>query len=120
MIFGTTDNSSRHEAKTAEDLNKGRAGACESVSGGQWVMRIPADYVESTPPEEGVDPEEDNDDPTFPYTPYGSSRSVGLSSPVRIIRISYSQSSFIRLGPELRLNDFDDCSYLFFLNQSLA
>lgn len=117
IMFGATDNSDRGNAKTEEDLLKGQSGICGSLYGGQWEMRIPEDYVEA-PPSEKAD--EDNDEPTLPYAPAGNIRGVGLGDPVKTIRIGYRNSQFIRLGPELRLQDFDECTFVFFLNQSLA
>jgi hypothetical protein len=116
-MFGATDNSERGEAKTEQDLMKGRAGICGSLYGGQWEMRIPEDYIDAPP---AVDTDKDNDDPTFPYVPAGNIRGVGLDDPVKTIGISYRKDQFIRFSPNLRLQDFDECMFIFCLSASLA
>jgi hypothetical protein len=117
IMFGATDNSERGEAKTEQDLMKGRAGICGSLYGGQWEMRIPEDYIDAPP---AVDTDKDNDDPTFPYVPAGNIRGVGLDDPVKTIGISYRKDQFIRFSPNLRLQDFDECMFIFCLSASLA
>ena len=117
IMFGATDNSERGEAKTEQDLLKGQSGICGSLYGGQWEMRIPEDRVDAPPAE---DPDDDNDEPTFPYVPAGNIRGVGLDDPVKTIRISYRKDQFIRFSPDLRLQDLDECIFIFFLNACLA
>lgn len=117
LLFGATDNSERGDAKTEQDLLRGGAGICGSLYGGQWEMRIPEAGADA-PPTESTD--DDNDEPTFPYIPAGNIRGVGLDDPVKAIRISYRKDGFIRFSPDLRLQDFDECMFIFFLNASLA
>lgn len=116
FMFGATDNSTRSETSTAEDLAKARSGIGESMCGGQWEMRIPENQTE---PASDNAAKEDEDESRLKYQPAGSFTSVG-QDPVKTIRVRYSRDRFIRFMPGPTLQDLDECSFLFCLNRRLA
>jgi hypothetical protein len=113
-LFGAADNDARLGARTEVQLAKGRSGISESMCVGQWEMRIPEDSQELE-----ISANADEGDGRFKYELTGSSRSAGLD-PVKAIRVRYGRDSFIRLTPEPRLQDIDECMFLFSLNRRLA
>src|ERR1039458_4940009 len=116
FMFGATDNSARSEARTADELAKGKSGIGESMCGGQWEMRIPESQPESVADKAA---DEDDSESRFKFQPAGSFTSVG-QDPVKIIRVRYNRDSFIRFEPGPALQDLDDCRFFFCLNRRLA
>jgi hypothetical protein len=121
FIFGATDNSHRLNAHTDEDLAKGEAGIAKSMCGGQWEIRFPEDLAatESGQNENKEGENKEDDEERLPYERAGSFTSVG-ADPVKMISTRYKKDSFIRLMPGPRLQDIDDCMFIFFLNRGLA
>ena len=116
FLFGTTDRYERLNARTVEEVGKGRPGIKESMCGGQWEMRIPKQELESQSNEKEAGGE---DDSNLKYERAGTFSSVG-QDPVKAIRVRYDCDSFIRFFPVPRLQDVDDCLFVFFLNRKLA
>jgi hypothetical protein len=116
FMFGATDNSARSDARTADELAKGKSGIGASMCGGQWEMRIPESQPEPTGDKAA---DEGEGESRFKFQPAGSFTSVG-QDPVKIVRIRYNRDSFIRFEPGPTLQDLDDCRFFFCLNQGLA
>lgn len=89
-------------------------GVSGSICGGQWETRIPENQPEAVNTSSAGEQHT-----SLKFEPAGSFTSVG-QDPVKTIRVGYSRDSLIRLIPGPRLQDVDDCIFLFFLNRSLA
>lgn len=118
FIFGATDISSRIQATRVEDLANQRPGIRESMCGGQWELRVPENLFGQTaePDQEKRDADPES---VFKLERAGSFTSVGQDA-VKTVRIHYNHDMFIRLMPQLQLQDIDDCMFLFYVNRSLA
>ena len=121
IMFGVTDNSSRVNAKTEEDLANGASGIANSMCGGQWEGRISEDLIklESEEDERRKTALDDDDEEHLAFEPAGNFMSVGRD-PIRKLHLGYTRDSFIRLLPGPRLLDIDDSTFLFLINRSLA
>ena len=113
LLFGTADNGDRLKATTVEQLQKGRSGIKEGLCCAQWEIRVREDQ----PSQEGEP--ENREKQGFEEIRRSTSTSVGQDV-VPSIRFGYTHDTFIRLKAGPRLQDIDDCMFVFLLNRGLA
>lgn len=115
LYFGATDNASRPNAKTEEDLAKGLSGIANGTCGGLWVQEIRESSSEENVESQG----DEEDDESGPFTQVSGFSSVG-SHAVKKIVVPYNNDPYIRLKSGPRLIDIDEAMFVFCLNSSLA
>jgi len=115
FVFGSSDNGSRLEAKTIEDLKKEESGINKSICGGDWEMIASKKQPDFNDTNAGDGEKNDG----VQYKVGARSRSAGRST-VKDIFLRYNRDSFIRFETGLSLQDIDECGFVFCLNRSLA
>ncbi len=109
ILFGTTDDPNRNDATSVGQLDLQRSGIGQGQCGGHWEERL-----------------HDNVKIPDPFTTVGrytvkASSFVARGLPkLRVLNISFSNDSLIRIPPYLLLRDVDEVAFALFLNHSLA
>lgn len=118
--FGTSDRADRFRDGIKRDMQPGIA---QGRSSGQWEQHIKMpgkdarDEDDTDEQRVGADEVEEEDER---FTPVGWSSGVGMD-PVPVVIVKYNHDeTLIRFHPRLALRDLDNCSFLPFLNASLA
>lgn len=114
ILFGSADNAQRGDVKSEGDLLGTRFGMSEGISGAQWEQRLPEqipESVNSTPMS--------REEYLSLYLNVGESSAVGRER-AKVIGLSYTKDSFLRLDPGPRVIDFNESHYSIFLNRTLA
>jgi hypothetical protein len=131
--FGVTDNVSRLEAKTLDELDPKQSGAARGVIGPAWEQRFPRAFLAAAEAEMFGEPEQDDEadeedaasaaspweDPGNKWRSRGGYSSIGIKND-KVINLSFSQDSFIHLTPRFALEDLDDAMWILLLNKALA
>jgi hypothetical protein len=118
IMFGSSDNSERQDARSAADLSRGRSGIAYSICAAQWDQRVPE--PEDGPSSVGTlkEPQDEVTD-EFYFQKVGSSSSVGRDR-VKGININYNKSTFLRIDSGPCLMDLNESIFIFILNKRLA
>lgn len=119
--FGTSDRADRFRDDRQKDM---QSGIGEGISTGQWehLIKVSVDDKQQGDKDDTKDKDHctSDDDEEERFVPAGWSCGVGMD-PVPAVSAQYRHDqSFIRYQPRLALRDIDDCSFLPFLNASLA
>ena len=121
IFFGSSDGSTRFYGEaTWEDKDRGIR---HGIGSGQWEHHVDWTGRSSkaeTPPDETPDNVDQASKAEEKWKRVGGASSVGMSEVAAIYATYSHDTSFIRFQPRILLRDLDGCSFIHYLNASLA